>query len=75
MRVGGTEKPPAIHNQAAFPLDLVDNFWLSVGSQEEPEVCRQILPESQPVVEVLDQMTEPEAISNHSQIRNTTCHF
>lgn len=58
-----------IHNQSVLVLGLVYNFWLPIGSQEEPEAGRQILPESQPAAEVLGPMAETEAFSNIPAIR------
>lgn len=40
-----------------------------MGSQEEPEAHRRILPELQPVGEVLDPMVEPEDVPNSLSIR------
>lgn len=52
-----------------FTLGLVYNFGLPVSGQEEREVGRQILPQSQPVAEVLDPMAETEDFPNIPAIR------
>lgn len=63
------------HEKTAFALDLVYNFGLRVGSQEDPEAGKGILPESRPVAEVLDPMAEPEAIPIILPVRNIRYHF
>lgn len=47
MGVGDPEEQLVSHSQVAFARSLGYNFWLHVGSQEDPETCGQILPESQ----------------------------